>query len=55
MIGSEDGVLMNGSGALITETSKNSVTPSIMEGHREKVAVCEPGSRLSSTLNLLVP
>lgn len=46
-LGHESGVHMNEISAPIKETPENSLAPSAMEGHSEKTAVYEPGSRLS--------
>lgn len=47
MVAFGDGTLMNGISAFIKEALQNSLTPSTMQGHREKMAIYEPGNRLS--------
>lgn len=47
-LGHEGGALMNGISVLIKETTQSSLTSSVMWGHRERMAICEPGRRLSS-------
>ena len=46
-LGHEGGALMSGISALIKETWEHSFAPFVMWGHSEKMAVYEPGNRLS--------
>lgn len=47
-LGHENGALMNGTGALMKETPRNSFTLSAMCKHNENTAVYEPESRFSA-------
>ena len=38
---------MNGTSTLVKDAPESSLAPSIMQGHRENMAVHEPGSQLS--------
>lgn len=42
----EKRVLTNRTSALIEETSASFLSPSVMWGHGEKMAICEPGSKI---------
>ena len=44
---------MNGISALIKETPESSLAPSAMQGHKEKMAIYEPGIDPHQTPNLL--